>query len=349
MVHSRPLSIKMQHRVPPVNPYAPRRLSGYFDAFVQNTQSKHDPSMWVPTLNCLHGQRGYLEDLLSKTVTTLNVLRDKQTRNERALSTNPSPRSRKKKILQNKWRTNKTIQTCENEERVILDCLQVCVNNISTLEAILSPTELSSSMADYDYDPNRSYADLEDTSVDWRGWTDGAVFSSLQKGRERSPSVDEIPPDTCLEIDGFEDLAITDAKRPPPLPPRSRVPLVEAGPPVPPNTALTQFSNSSLSAAAAVFEPSITHTPHIDEEMPTELDKLSISGLLASKRMQMIQKERFSDAAIGHLYCHLSSHGRPGLAQVRSVQSWTAPSSVQSDDEDEEVRSDTRMKRTNSI
>ncbi|KAF1993589.1 hypothetical protein P154DRAFT_540282 [Amniculicola lignicola CBS 123094] len=270
----------MEYGAQPLRPYSPDRLSGYFDAFVQNTQTMHDPSTWNSTLLCLKNQKGYLEDLLSKTATTLNALRDKQTRNERALSTNPAPRTKKKKILQNRWRTDKTITTCENEERVILDCLQVCSSNISTLESLFSPPDASSTAAEYNSGTS-AYTESIDTDFDWNnGWADGGGVSPFQRECRNPLLMDDIPPEA-----GLESMARTDEPKRPLIPPR-----VHSPPPsvallaVPPNTAYSQFHHSTLSPAAACFEPSITHSTPL-EEKPIDLDKLSISGLLATKRV----------------------------------------------------------------
>ncbi|KAF2690519.1 hypothetical protein K458DRAFT_288892 [Lentithecium fluviatile CBS 122367] len=281
--------------------------------------------MWISTLDCLRSQKGYLDNLLSKTAVTLNALRERQTRNERALSTNPTPRSKRKKIQQNKWRTNKTIQTCENEERAILDCLQVCSNNISTLESIINPTDLSSTAVECTV--SNPYALSDTTSFDWNGWTDNAAISPFQRDRERPLPMDEIPPETPVAQTRFRYMSPT-LRRPPPLPLRAHRDPTALVPPVPPNTAHSQFSHSALSPEAAVIEPSVTHVPHCDDELPRELDKLSISGLLSSKRMHRIVQKRFSDAAIGHLFGRLSS-SRPAATQTRSHQSWAAPTPEQ--------------------
>lgn len=314
----------------PVNPYSPRRISGCFDAFVQNTQATQDPSTWMTTLTCLRNQKGYLEDVLSKTSTTLNALRDRQTRNERALSTNPTPRSRKKKILQNRWRTDKTIKTCENEERVVLDCLHVCQNNISTLESIIHPTDTSSIAAENTSSPYQSYWDTNPTSTDfdWNGWADDGGISPFQRACQRPMSRDGISPEAGLENAAL-GVPVTTGKRLRRLPPRSRPPLQASDmvPPPPPNTAYTQF-HSTLSPEAACFEPSVMHNaPHVVEQGRKELDKLSISGLLASKRVQKIQleqKRRFSDAAIGHMFRRLSENPRtrPSVERGRQHSTW---------------------------
>ncbi|KAF2240953.1 hypothetical protein BU26DRAFT_572191 [Trematosphaeria pertusa] len=342
----------MESGVLPMDPYTPRRMSGYFHAYVENTQDMYDSSAWMPTLASLHSQKGYLEGLLSKTATTLNALRDRQTRNERALSTNPTPRSKRKKIQQNRWRTNKTIQTCENEEKVILDCLQVCTSNIHTLESIINPTDLSSTAATYSSSKSYSkYADSESTDFDWYGWTDDAPISPFQKERERSLVVDEIPPEARWDEIVYETKITRELKRPPPLRPCLRAPRDEDSLPAPPNTAQTQFQHSSLSPEADVFEPSVTHTP-CDGGLPKELDKLSLSGLWASKRMRLIQKRRFSDAAIGHLFRRLSSGARPELLQKRTHASWAGPS-VQPRHTDPQPagkgKGKGKMKRTKSV
>ncbi|KAJ4301692.1 hypothetical protein N0V90_003785 [Kalmusia sp. IMI 367209] len=284
----------MEYGIPPANPQSTGRLSSYFDACVQDTQTMHGPSIWLSKLNSLHGQKGYLEELLSKTATTLNALRDRQTRNERALSTLPIPRSKRKKIQQNRWKTGKTIQTCENEERVILDCLQVCTRNIHTLEAIIHQRETPHVTAKY-YSSN-SYADSDANSFDWHGWTDDAPISPFKKERRCSLLMDEIAPEASF--DGIVSGRST-ARRSPLLRPQSNHAPASTFFSAPLNTAYTRYSRSTLSPEAAEFEPSVKHNPLVRQSI-REMDKLSISGLLASKRMQSIQKRSCSDVAINH-------------------------------------------------
>lgn len=285
----------------------------------------YELSGWGATLVCLREEKGYLEGLLSKTATTLNALRERQTRNERTLDSHTLSKHKKKKVLQARWRVNKTIQTCEKEERVILDCLQVCTSNINTLQAMLSPEDQSSMAAEYD--SSTSFVGSEQTAFSWAGWTDNSPISPFQKSREGPFATDEVAPETHLEGVEADHVSMAGVNRP--LPPR---PLALAAPAetmclVPPNTARTEYLHSALSPEAAVFEPSVTHNaPDDNKGLARELDKLSISGLLASKRMRMIQKRRFSDVAIGHLFRRLSRHTAP---QLRAYHSWTSSSTHQ--------------------
>lgn len=68
----------------------------YF-TLVQYTGWTLDPS-WTNKLAELREQSRYLEDFLSKKGTILNALRDRETRNERLLSLNPTLRAKRKKI-----------------------------------------------------------------------------------------------------------------------------------------------------------------------------------------------------------------------------------------------------------
>jgi len=306
----------MESSTYPVNPYSPRRLSGYFDAFVQNTRGFSDPKDWNPTWIQLQNQKKYLEELLSKTVVTLNSLREKQSRNERALINTPSPRSRKKKILQSRWRTDKTIKTCENEERVIFDCLQVCQRNIHTLEAILNPGDSSGQSAVPDHTSTRSSISYDTpltTELDWSGWTDDQPESPFQKRAQGRTVVDEIPPEMTI----VRDMHLA------PLEPLDTFPELEAEdvPPVPPNTALpsTRPSHAILSPEAACFEPRIVQ--YVSEEDPvTKLDKLTISGLLAPRSLLWVPKRRFSDDAVKYLFRVLSDD---------NLQRWGSDSSTE--------------------
>ncbi|KAF2871375.1 hypothetical protein BDV95DRAFT_606813 [Massariosphaeria phaeospora] len=264
-----------------MNHYCPERLSGYSGSYVPNTQAIYNSADWMSTLTSLQNEKGYLEGLLSKTVTTLNALRDKQTRNERSLIANPSPRTKKKKIQQNRWRTDKTIKTCEKEEKTVLDCLQVCKNNISTLETIFKQMEMSSTAADCYSSDRCSYSESATTAFDWNGWADEGDMSPFQKRSHRAFSFPSIPPEVRVDEIHLGEAVAAETRRPPRLPPRRRAPPPAAVlPPVPPNSAHIQFHHSTLSPDAACFEPSITHYPHADKK--PELDKLSISGLLSS-------------------------------------------------------------------
>ncbi|KAF2799875.1 hypothetical protein K505DRAFT_230137 [Melanomma pulvis-pyrius CBS 109.77] len=292
----------------------------------------HEPSTWTTTLTCLQNQKGYLDGLLSKTATTLNALRDKQSRNDRVLSTNPGPRPKKKKMLQNRWRTDKTIKTCENEEKVILDCLRVCEDNIRTLESILNPQGTFATVAEYNLSNSKcSYRESAITDFDWNGWADEGPASPFHRERHHALILDEIPPEAYLDDASCDrpDTATTApaSNRPPPFPPRVGAPPSSMLPPVPPNTTHRQFHHSVLSPEAACFEPSITHFTYA-EEGAKNLDKLSISGLLASKRMSQILGRRFSDAAVGHVSRRFS-HARPELANAREQHRSWGPDSRQ--------------------
>ncbi|KAL5426543.1 hypothetical protein PMIN04_001858 [Paraphaeosphaeria minitans] len=319
----------------PVNPYSPDRLSGYFDAFVHNTQTMHNLNTWAPTLNGLRGQKGYLEGLLSKTVTKLNALRDRQTRNQRILSTNPTPRTKRKKIQQDRWRTSKTIQTCENEEKAILDCLQVCENNIHTLEAIIYPPVLSFNGAGQ-YGSN-SYGEPDTTSFGRQGWADDVDISSLEQTGRGPLLLGGVSADTtasCTEVE---------IRRPSPLPPRSVPGPKSAFLVAPPVSAHTDFM---LSPEAATFEPSAAHLQLPVTQLTRELDKLTISGFLASKRMSSIHRRRCSDE--GMAVERLSSVVRPTATRKDSSSSWPGQSRLRGR-EDGECAGKNRRKRCHSI
>ncbi|KAJ4352529.1 uncharacterized protein N0V89_007878 [Didymosphaeria variabile] len=325
----------MEYGLPPIKPYSPDRLSGYFDAFVHNTRTMQDVNTWLPTLNSLRGQKDYLEELLSKTATTLNALRDRQTRNQRVLDTNPTPRSKRKKIQQNRWRTCKTIHTCENEEKVILDCLKVCENNIHTLEAIICPPETPWTRAEY-YSSN-SYVDSDTTSFDWQGWTEDVAVSPFEKTRIRPLPLDDIAPDTVASV-----YAGAETRRPPPPPLRPVSEIDSALPPAPPNSAYTNFT---LSPEATAFKPHGAHLQLPVARLTKELDKLTISGFLASKRMDSIRRRRFSDEGVAFL--RRSSNIQPALTRASSCHSWPGPSTL--GDKDPRCVRKSKLKRTNSI
>lgn len=315
--------LTMEYSVQPVNPYSPYPSTGYFDTFVQNIQWTHDPNQWASALVDLRNEEGYLEALLSKTATTLNALRERQSRNERALSTNPTPRSKKKKIQQNRWRTDKTIKTCEYEERIILGCLQVCRNNLSILESIIHPTDMFLTAADCYSSTCQSYVNTVSmpTNSDWGGWANSSGLSPFQRTPQHPRILDEIPPEACWQEIWLGGL-VMNARKPVPLSPGSHSLQAAATlPPPPPNLALMQI-NSVLSPQAACFEPSVTHA-EVSESSAKEPDMLSIQGLLALKRVQTIQLERMrrsSDAAhTGHMFRHLSgnAHSQHGLIHTQ--------------------------------
>ncbi|KAL5379260.1 hypothetical protein DPSP01_008535 [Paraphaeosphaeria sporulosa] len=309
----------MDYGVRPVISYSPDRLSDCFDACVHNTQMMHNLEKWGPALHNLRGQKGYLEGMLSKTVTTLNALRDRQTRNQCILSTNPTPRTKRKKIQQDRWRTDKTIQTCENEEKIILDCLRVCENNIQTLEAIIYPPESSLNSAEH-YGSN-SYGELDTASFDWQGWTDDLVISPFERTRTGPLPLDEVSPDTmagCTQ-------------------PRSAF-LV-----APPNSAYTKFMPRP---EATTFKPSAAHMQLSVTQLARELDKLTISGFLASKRMSSIHRRRFSDEAIA--FRRFPSTVEPTPTRKGSSSSWPGQRRLRGN-EDRGSAGKARLKRCISI
>jgi hypothetical protein len=301
-----------------------------------------DTNNWALKLRSLHNQKRYLDDVLSKTAVTLHALRERQTRNERLLSTNPTPRSKRKKILQNRWRTGKTIQTCEKEEKVILDCLQVCTNNLKMLEAIINPIDLSSNGANCTW--GGPYTESETTALDWNDWTDNGVISPFRKDRIRSLPMDEIPPE--MLPDKFKLTYTLPTTTTHTFQTSSQyhsdttmlLPLVSLN---------TTPLHRRLSRRATVFEPSITHSRPLDDELPVQLDKLSISGLMGSKSMQHVQARRLSDVTLEHLLDRLSSSVRPAVKRIRSHQSWAALS-PQLQQEEREVASSATLKKTNS-
>jgi len=316
-------SFNMGCGVRPVNPYAPAWPSSHLDTLIQNPQTIHDPYTWILTLTYLRNQQGYLDDLLSKTAIRLNALRDRQSRNDRILSTHPGPRSKRKKMLQNRWRTGKTIQTCENEERAILGCLQVCKNNIQILESI----NLASASRVTDYNPRKSkYSNTESSTMNLHcdSWADDVPTSPSREGKQHAFVLGKILPE-CLQglrLGGPLAQTTTAAtnKRPPSLPPRVHIAPSSMQPPSPPPNTARPHIDSLLSPEAICFEPSVTHTAPNNERPLNELDKLSISGLLASKHMLRIQKQRFPDATIGHIFRRLSVDAKPGHGRER--KSW---------------------------
>jgi len=320
-------------------------MSGYFDDYLQNLQTMQNlqaaqntqamyNTNWTTTLVELQNQKSYLEDLLCKTAIKLNALRERHMRNERALNDDPRPRLKKRKIQQNQWRTDKTIKTCEKEERVILDCLRVCETNINTLVSILYPAEASSVAAGYSLSESwASHHDTESSATDiewngWNGWVGAEAVSPFQRETRRPVSVTSIPPEVSVEGVCPSNTNISDGK-PPPLPPRiclqPALDVEPAVPPPPPNTARSTQSHLTLSPAAETFRPDSSGDDVEVEACSEVIDKLSISSLLASKHVQKLraaQKRRFADAALSHLFTRLSEHKgtwRSRLGPHRSI------------------------------
>jgi hypothetical protein len=297
-------TFNMEYGVQLVRPYSPRRLSRYLYDFVQNTQTMQDASTWMTTLTCLKSQKRYLDDLLTKTATTLNALRDKQGRNDCLLSATFGPRSKKKKLLQNRWRTDKTIKTCENEEKAILDCLKVCENNMHTLESIVYPIPVGICTTAAEYNSGNSewsYTEPATTNFEWNGWTDDGTMSPFHRQRQGQYALimlDEIPPEAHVH----------EPERPPPLRSSVQAPPSAKLLSVPPNTALPRCRYSVLRPEATSFEPHMTHSATV-ERRRKELDKLSTS--VASNHMSQIQGRPLSDGAIRHVF------------QRRSVKNWS--------------------------
>jgi hypothetical protein len=325
----------------------PCRLTGYINASVQYTQTMQEHMTCMTMLTSLKCQKGYLNDLLSKTAMTLNALRDKQGRNYRLLGSTLGPRSKKKKILQNQWRTDKTIKTCENEEKVILDCLRVCENNIRTLEFLVYPMGLCTTAAEYNLsNSKRSYIDSASTDFNWNGWADEVPVYPFHRQKYYNSIPDELPPDGLVEgpvqwtVLGNPNTPgqASAPKRPTALTPRVHYP---------PTTALPELYCTVLSPEATSFEPHSAHFSTV-ERARKELDKLSISGLLASKRTSQIVGRRFSDVAVGHMFQHLSINDCPDVGTARGHKSW-GPDSKQYHASVSSAVTAARVKRTRSV
>ncbi|KAF2492219.1 hypothetical protein BU16DRAFT_584346 [Lophium mytilinum] len=287
---------------------------------------------WAPDTARLQTQKSYLEELLSTTATTLHTLREKQTRTDRILATGPSPRTKKKRIMQTRWRTGKTIKTCENEERVILDCLKVCNNNLQALqnlEACNYPAFAEPSFTPLSWYSN---ATPDTRGADfWNGF--GDECSPFQKQSQYLTAQDvEVAPHLTYEEAVLETLQL------------SARPLVDIPVRRARRLACREPQTSLLSPLAATFEP--------DEKkhgIAPVKDKLTLAGLLSSNRVRQLRslpKRRFSDAAVGHLFRCLS---RPRFVKEVKYASWSPGSSPESTDEEDTImaiRRSTRLRST---
>jgi hypothetical protein len=286
----------MEYGTPSANLHpSPYGHSDQFNSCFNHTQRMYDPVTWAPTLSCLHGQKDYLEELLSKTATTLNALRDRQTRNERVLSAHAVPRSKRKKVQQNRWRTSKTIQTCENEERVILDCLQVCESNIYTLEALINSPNMTDPSEGLSF--GDTHTDPEVEWLDWKGWTDDAPVSPFKRNRERLLPMDDVPPE--MEVPGHPEAR------------NERRPF---------GADITQ-DQGTLRAEALEFKPGAVHLRQPVTVLAKELDKLTISSFLAAKRRRSNRRSSVSDLMMRDIFRRGPGHVRPASVPARSGQS----------------------------
>ncbi|PVH94618.1 hypothetical protein DM02DRAFT_660894 [Periconia macrospinosa] len=330
----------MEYNIPSVIPYSPPPLTGYFDSFVQHPYTMQDASAWIPTLNKLRGQRVYLEDLLAKTATKLNALRDKQTRNERTLNANPEySRSKKKKIAQNKWRTNKTIQTCENEERAILECLRVCKSNIDMLESVLHPAGSPSAVPDYN--SLHSYTESDLGGVQWNtGWTDdGDPASPFETCRGGPVTCQEIAPEDAFGPSPVlvGDAALAGFPYLVPLPPHVQGYSTSAPSAVP-----------QLSAEAAVFKPTTTKRQNEVGDLSVQIDKLSISGLLSSKYVKQQLARRSFPNRVTNRSTVQPARG-PNADEHSDPSNHSDPSSAREEQHKEEAELPVTTKRMNSV
>jgi hypothetical protein len=187
--------------------------------------------------------------------------------------------------MQTRWRTGKTIKTCDNEEKAILDCLKVCNSNLQALynlELSYFPPFMEPTYTPRFWPSNASPNTLEPDI--WNGYGDDC--SPFQKESQNMFTDDvEVAPHLTYEEALLESLHLS--SRAP-----VDVPMLKTRRP-----ACKQSEIPALGPPAASFEP--TEKSH---GVPPAKDKLTVAGLLNRGRFRQLRsppKRRFSDGAVG--------------------------------------------------
>ncbi|KAF9694614.1 hypothetical protein EKO04_007242 [Ascochyta lentis] len=248
----------------------------------------------------LQQEKDVLSKGLADCVTYLKALREKQGKNAYQLHmVSPASQKKKKRMQQTRRYVDIEIKHRERDEQAFLNNLQTCeanifLTNMKIYHASLHATDLASTPTLY-APTICSYSGSETTDLAWEGWTDEAVVSPFQKRSSNPFLVDDVAPDACAEDQRRDSVVAKDAKRPPPLP-RAAVELPNSLP-VPPNTARSQSTRSSvLSAAAAIFQPAPGTNSGRSSE--SKIKRLSISNSMARSCVELLQKRRFTVADI---------------------------------------------------
>lgn len=274
--------------------------------------------------NRLYNEKEILEKGLADCVTYLQVLRKKQAQNARILSMEPPVTEKKRKrAQQTKRHLKKEIKNRQRDEKAFLNNLQACKANIlladltvyhatnasfHTLDAASTPTLYAPTL--YSHSGSEA-ADLSS----WNDWADETVVSPFQRQSSRPFLVDDVAPDADAEDLRRDSAMSKDPKRPATLSRHAKE--LQESLPVPPNTAQSQIPHSSvLSPAATVFKPTFTLTSLHEDYLRSESNRLSMSSVMDTERVDLLQKRRFTDADIGQRFQRLSIDSRSGLQHL---------------------------------
>jgi hypothetical protein len=249
----------------------------------------------------LRQEKEILENGLANCVMYLHVLRKKQARNERLLNLDSLPTCKKrKKIQQSKRELDREIRNRQRDEQAFLSNLRTCKANIYVAEGLshtitnLSPMEADCTSTTTQY----SFEESEPTEISWNGWTEGAVLSPFEKRRSNTFVVDEVAPDELVIGEDHDYIATEDSRRPLPL---IRNAEEMAALPVPPNSARSQHSHSSLCPEAAVFDPRANSL--------VQIDKVGVS-LDSTDSIETVETRRYTEAEVVQSLKGLSIHAR---------------------------------------
>lgn len=147
----------------------------------------------------LYAEQGCLENNLANCMTYLQVLRKKQDRNERRLSTDSAiPRKKQKQMQQTNRELKREILIREREQLTLLNSLQACKAKLYVVETLSSPsTGFLSLIPAFASGSTRCTIpeDSEPTELNWNGWTDDAVMSPFAKRSNNPFFVTEIAPE----------------------------------------------------------------------------------------------------------------------------------------------------------
>ncbi|KAF2129680.1 hypothetical protein P153DRAFT_367048 [Dothidotthia symphoricarpi CBS 119687] len=229
-------------------------------------------------------EKGFLENRLGKCAAYLQVLRKKQSRNERLLNDNPSPpRKKRKKLQQSNYELSAEIRNRERDESVLLNSLQTCKANIYIAGALAyTPTNMRSPVTNCASSPTQySYTESEPTELSWNGWAD-EINTPFQTPSQVTILMGDLAPDAYLDNAKDFVAVIKNINRPLPLSRITEDAIMFL--PVPPNTAHSQFSHSVLDPDAVVFESDPTHISNKGDIFSAQPDKLSISPSSAARR-----------------------------------------------------------------
>ena len=248
----------------------------------------------------LRHEREILEIGLANCVTYLHALRKKQARNERLLNLNPlPPRKKRKKIQQSKRELDREIKNRERDEQAFLHNLQACKTNLYIAEGLpYASTDVPSMVADNTSSMTQcSYDESEPAEISWNGWTDDGVMSPFEKRRSNGYFTKELAPDEFNDVPEDGTIVVRDIKRP-----HSLVSNAEE------HAAHSHHLQSSLSPAAADFEPIISHAPRSRVLAERRIDKLNDLSWLDARDLEVKPARPRTEADISHSIGELSIH-----------------------------------------